>query len=329
MDQCLIAGERKNYNPCLINISFNTNNHLSFTFNINMTDNQRKIFKLLRWVFYSLALLLIIDFVPKFLSPSLAETNSEAGQILKWIERAVFFVVFMMASFAVIALIQHFFTKDIEKNKTKHEAAESKQLLRIDVRFQFVMAVITLVIVVGFVILLNILVFRPEAILDREHLGDVPFFAKIIVGLLYIVAHFLLIVFGARLIKGMPPLFLATEKGFCYNPAGISMGWILWDDITEARETTIIYGNSVTVSPSIRPVLGLKLINPENYNDQAYAPLLKKMVDAAQQLNNFQTEGVGDVLLLPEDFGKDYEKVKTLFKEKTKPNVWQESIEQK
>ena len=85
---------------------------------MNMTDNQRKIFKLLRWVFYSLALLLIIDFVPKFLNPSLAQANSEAGQILKWIERVVFFLVFIIVSFAVIALLQHFFTKDIEKNKT-------------------------------------------------------------------------------------------------------------------------------------------------------------------------------------------------------------------
>jgi len=294
-----------------------------------MTDNQRKIFRAMRWVFYSVALLMIIDFVPKFLNPSLAETNSDVGQILKWIERVVFLLVFVTVTFAVIALIQHFFTKDIEKRKTKHEAAESKQLLRIDVPYQLVMGVIALVIILGFVILINIIVFSPGTILEVTYLDTVPFFAKIIVGLFYIIAHFLLIVFGARLIKGMPPLFLATEKGFSYNPAGISRGWILWDDITEARETTIIYGNPITTGPAMRLVLGLKLINPENYKKQAYAPLLKKLVDAGQKFNNFQTEGVGDVLLLPEDFGKDYEKVKSLFKEKTKLNVWQETLEQK
>jgi len=294
-----------------------------------MTDNQRKIFRAMRWVFYSVALLMIIDFVPKFLNPSLAETNSNVGQILKWIERVVFFLVFVTVTFAVIALIQHFFTKNIEKRKTKHEAAEAKQLIRIEVPNQFVMLFIALIFILGFVIIINIIVFRPEILPNAQDLNEAPFFTKAIVGLFYVIAHFLLIVIAARMIKGMPPLFLATEKGFSYNPAGIGTGWILWDDITEARETKIIQSSSVTRAPFLRSVLGIKLRNPEEYAVNNYAPLLKKVVKAGQKLYNFQTEGAGDVLLVSEDFGKHYENVKALFKERTKANVWQESLEGK
>jgi hypothetical protein len=80
----------------------------------------------------------------------------------------------------------------------------------------------------------------------------------------------------------MPPLFIATEKGFYYEPAGIGSGWILWEDIAE-------------VSAS-------------------YAPLLQQVVKFGQKFNNYQTEGAGDILLRPSDFGDQYEKVFALFK---------------
>ncbi len=86
----------------------------------------------------------------------------------------------------------------------------------------------------------------------------------------------------------MPPIFIATEKGFCYEPTGISTGWILWEDIAEVAESTI------------------------------YAPLLKYVVEFGQKFHNYQTEGVGDILLRPSDFGDQYEKVLALFKSKTK-----------
>jgi len=54
-------------------------------------------------------------------------------------------------------------------------------------------------------------------------------------GIFYVIAHFLIIVSGLRLINGMPPAFIATERGFLYNPSGISSGWILWEDVEEAR----------------------------------------------------------------------------------------------
>ena len=65
------------------------------------------------------------------------------------------------------------------------------------------------------------------------------------------------------------------------------------------------------------PVLGIKLIVPEDYNTAAHAPLLQRIVNWGQQFNNYQTEGVGDILLRPQDFGKEYEKVRNLIKEKS------------
>jgi hypothetical protein len=226
----------------------------------------------------------------------------------------------------LISLIQHYFTKNIESRKTHDEAANAKLIMRLEIPNQFVMSLFTLLLLCGFSVLLNTLLFSPETILDAEQINSLEYFEKILFGFFYVLAHFLLVVFTARLIKGIPPLFLATEKGFCYNPAGISTGWILWDDITEVRETEIIYGRSNSTGPTLRPVLGIKFINPENYKNQAYSPLLKKLVDAGQKLNNFQTEGVGDVLLLPEDFGKNYGKVKSLFKDKTKADVFKETF---
>lgn len=134
------------------------------------------------------------------------------------------------------------------------------------------------------------------------------------------VVLFLVIVFGLRFFKGVPPFFIATEKGFCYEPYGVSTGWILWEDISEVKETTILYGNSGRIGPRVVPVLGIKLINPETYNTAAFTPLLQKLVTAGQKVNNFQTEGAGDILLVPSDFGKDYDQVIALFKEHTQKN---------
>lgn len=62
-------------------------------------------------------------------------------------------------------------------------------------------------------------------------------------------------------------------------------GWILWEDIAEVRESEVLYGSSV---------------------------------NNGQKFHNYQTEGVGDILLRPSDFGDQYENVLALFKSKVK-----------
>lgn len=274
----------------------------------------------MRWFFYAVALLMIIDFVPKFLNPSLVQTNSEAAELLKWIERGIFFLVLAIVSFGVIALMQQFFFGRKLKNQPSNGAAEAKLLMKLEAPNQLAVNLILFLIIIMFSAGVNIILFSPDLIFEKEQIDHFQFVEKLIFGFFYVVTHFLLIVFGLRLFKGMPAVFIATEKGFCYEPAGISTGWVLWEDIVDVKETTILYGNSGRIGPRLVPVVGVKLINPEVYNTAAFAPLLQKLATAGQKINNFQTEGAGDILLVPSDFGKEYDRVIALFKERAKSN---------
>jgi hypothetical protein len=283
-----------------------------------MTENQKKIIKTLRWVVYPVALLLAVDFFIKFFNQSPLEVTKKNNQLFEQIDKVIMIVVFVIVCIGVIALLQQFFTKELIKTKSTRDAANAKLLLKIETPNQLAGSLILFMVALGFSVLLNIMLFSPESIFEQEQMDRFEIFEKIIFGFFYIIAHFLLLVFGLRLFKGMPPVFIATEKGFCYEPSGISTGWILWEDIQEVRESTVLYGSGVNNGPTLMPVLGIKLINPEEYNAAAYAPLLQQVVKLGQKLNNYQTEGVGDVLLSPSDFGSQYENVLALFKHKSK-----------
>ncbi len=291
-----------------------------------MTENQKIIIKKLQWIFYPVALLLLIDFIIKFFNHSPVEVNEKINQFFEWFDKAIIFVVLILVSVGVIALMQQFFTKEIIKPKKTQDAANAKLLIKIEAPNQLAGSLILSVVALGFSFLLNIILFWPETIFEQEQLDGFGISEKIAFGFFYVIAHFLVIVFGLRLFKGMPPVFIATEKGFCYEPAGISTGWVLWEDIVEVRESSVLQGSTAYSGPGLVPVLGIKLINPEEYNAAAYAPLLQRVVKIGQQLNNYQTDGVGDILLSPSDFGKKYDSVLTLFKEKSKSSFSYHSV---
>jgi hypothetical protein len=274
-----------------------------------MTGNQNKIIRTLKWILYPVILLLIIDFILNFFTHSPLEVNKKSNQVINWIDKGIMIVVFAAVVFVVAALMQQFFSKGKIKTKNTRNAANAKLILKIEAANQTAGSAILLVVALGFSVLLNILLFSPQSLLEQSELERFGLTGKI--------AHFLVIVFGQRLLKGMPPVFVATEKGFCYEPAGISTGWILWEDIREVRESAVLYGSGVNNGPTLMPVLGIKLINPDEYNAAAYAPFLQRVVNLGQKLNNYQTEGVGDILLRPSDFGRQYESVLALFKQKS------------
>ncbi len=286
-----------------------------------MTETQQKIIKKLQWIIYPLAGLMILDFILRFFSNSPADTNKQSFELLKWIDQAIWVIVFAVVAIGVIALMIQFFSTPFQKNTTQSEAAQANILLEINQKNQVLGSAILWIVALGFTVLVNILLFSPDTFLDEAARAEIQLFEKIIFGFFYVIAHFLTIVFGLRLFKGMPPVFIATEKGFCYEPAGISSGWILWKDVAAVSESTVLYGSSVNNGPRTVPVLGIKLINPENYNTAAYNPLLRRLVSLGQQFNNYQTEGVGDILIKPEDLGADYDKVKALFEQYTRKNI--------
>ena len=282
-----------------------------------MTGNQKKIVRTLQWIFYPLVALLLIDFILRFTSRSPVDTNREIDQLLELIDKVIMIIVFVVMGFVALALIQQFFTKQPQTTRDTQDAANAKLLLKIEKPHQTAGNAILLIIALAFSALLNMLLFLPLTLMEQEELDRFGLSEKIAFGFFYVLAHFLVIVFGQRLVKGKPPVFVATEKGFSYEPAGISTGWILWQDIQEVRESSVLFGSGVNNGPVLMPVLGIKLINPEDYNTAVYAPLLQRIVNWGQQFNNYQTEGVGDILLRPQDFGNEYEKVRNLIKEKS------------
>lgn len=288
-----------------------------------MTNNQQNIIKKLQWIFYPIVVLMIIDFFIKFTNHDPLEVNEKSNAVFQWIDQGIVLVVFAIVSIGVLALMQQFFTKDLFKTKETlgavdaSTAANAKLLLKIDAPNHLGGHLILFLTIMGFSALVNTVLFAPEILFEKDQIARFTIFEKIIFGFFYLITHFLVIVFGQRLFKGMPPLFIATEKGFYYEPAGIGSGWILWEDIAEVRESEVLFGSGVNNGPKLVPVIGIKLTNPEKYR-ASYAPLLQYVVNIGQKFHNYQTEGVGDILLRPSDFGNQYDEVLALFKSKVK-----------
>ncbi|MBT9483796.1 hypothetical protein [Sediminibacterium sp.] len=288
-----------------------------------MTNNQQNIIRKLQWIIYPVVVLMIIDFIIKFSNHDPLEVTEKSNPIFQWIDQGIVLVVFAIVSIGVLALMQQYFTKDLFKTKETlgaidvSAAANAKLLLKIDAPNHLGGHLILFLTIMGFSVLVNTMLFAPEIIFEKDQITRFTIFEKIIFGFFYLITHFLVIVFGQRLFKGMPPIFIATEKGFSYEPAGISTGWVLWEDITEVRESEVLFGSGVNNGPKLVPVIGIKLINPEQYR-ASYAPLLQYVVNIGQKFHNYQTEGVGDILIRPADLGDDYEKVVGIFKSKCK-----------
>lgn len=289
-----------------------------------MTNNQQNIIRKLQWIIYPVVVLMIINFFIKFTNHDPLEVNEKSNAIFQLIDQGIVLVVFAIVTIGVLALMQQFFTKDLFKTKETlgavdaSAAANAKLLLKIDAPNHLGGHLILFLTIMGFSALVNTMLFAPEILFEKDQIARFTIFEKIIFGFFYLITHFLVIVFGQRLFKGMPPLFIATEKGFYYEPAGIGSGWVLWEDIKELRESEVLFGSGVNNGPKLVPVIGIKLTNPEKYRT-AYAPLLQYVVKVGQKFHNYQTEGVGDILLRPSDLGDQYDNVLALFKSKVKP----------
>lgn len=288
-----------------------------------MTNNQQHIIKKLQWIIYPVVVLMVIEFFTKFYNYDPLGATKKINPVFEFIETGIMILVFAIVSIGVLALMQQFFTKELFKPKETlgsvdaSAAANAKLLLKIDAPNHLGGHLILFLTIMGFSALVNTMLFTPEILFNTDQINRFTIFEKIIFGFFYLITHFLVIVFGQRLFKGMPPIFIATEKGFYYEPAGISTGWVLWEDIKELRESEVLFGSGVNNGPKLVPVIGIKLINPEKYR-ASYAPLLQYVVKIGQKFHNYQTEGVGDILIKPSDLGEDYEKVLGIFKSKVK-----------
>jgi hypothetical protein len=277
-----------------------------------MNENQQRLLKTLRW-FTIPSFLLIVGFSlwPYITSGNKEEAAETSRQFFRLTE-LLMIVPLILFAFVVYALMREFFRK---RKTVDTKEALADVLIKIEAPHNKLGTVITLLVVLGFAVLVNLLLFSPETILQPQQLEEITIAEKSIFGFFYVLCHLLLIVFVRQLFT-TNYLFIATAKGFQYTPAGISSGWVLWEDIEEIRESSVLSGNNIG-GPKVVPVLGIKLRLPEKYAAN-YNPALQKLILLGGQLNNFQTEGAGDLLMNPADFGERYEEVKALIESRKK-----------
>lgn len=272
-----------------------------------MNENQRSLIRKLQWYTIPVMILWVLYAVwPHFTNGKQEEAAAASREFLKWIDLLAL-VPFFVCAYAAYALMREFFSK--RKTREWNDVGNAEVLLQVEVPNQLAGKILVLLFSLGFAAFMNLLLFAPLMILEPYQLKEITVFEKGLFFFFYVLCHFLVIVFSRNLFVNHP-LFIATTKGFQYTPAGISSGWVLWEDVEEIRESSILSGNKIGGATTV-PVLGLKLRYPENYA-AVYNPALQKLVQLAGKLHNYQTEGAGDLLLNPADFGEKYREVKVL-----------------
>lgn len=273
-----------------------------------MTETQKKIFKNLRWFFFILMLgIIAVQFLPYFF-PAFEPTAHKLKTFFGSLEHLIITLLFILFAFVVAGLIIHFI--QTEKKRNAEKPLPQDIILELKKPNEWIGKFILFFVISGFVGGMNFMLFKPDFLMEAEELKQIDTTAKLFFGLFYVIAHFLFVHFTLQLFRNHS-FFIATKDGFIYEPGHVSAGLVRWDNIAEIRETEVLYGNSNTNGPRMKPALGIKLKDPEAYN-QGYNPILKQLVAFGNRVNNYQTEGAGDILLDPSDFGKRYEEVKEL-----------------
>lgn len=273
-----------------------------------MNENQQRLIKKLQWILIP-AFILIAGFsLGPYITTGNREEADAAFRKFFLFTEMLMIIPLLFFAFVAYALMREFFRK---RNTTDTKEALAEALIKIETPYNKPGIAITLLVALGFVILANLILISPETIFGSEQLNAFTITEKLIFGFFYVLCHFLFIAFGRQLFT-TTYLFIATNKGFQYTAAGISSGWVLWEEIEEIRESSVLSGNNIG-GPASVPVLGIKLRSPEKYAAQ-YNPALQKLILLGGKLNNFQTEGGGDLLLNPAHFGQRFEEVKALIK---------------
>ena len=278
-----------------------------------MEQKQADLFKKLKWIFIPLILFMTLNYALVVLDP---KQKWWISRVFEFIDNSIWFVVLGIIAFGVLALMQNYFSPD---KKSTDEHKHDNILFELKMPYQWLGNLIFFILVLFMAIFMNFMLFDTEKFFEQEHIETFEMFEKVLFFLFYVICHFLLIVLFKRLFSATPPVFIASDKGFRCEPSGISSGWILWEDILEVKESYLLSGNSQSTGPREKLVLGIKLKNPEEYRKTSYSPLLSKLAQVSQRLYNYQTDGVGDVIIDPASLGKKYEEIKSLILSRIQP----------
>lgn len=142
---------------------------------------------------------------------------------------------------------------------------------------------------------------------------DLPLAFQVMAILVCVAGGFLLVHF-IRQYWTHPLILHLNDKGFEFNGAGVSMGFIAWEAVEKVEEVEVLATNASIIGARER-ALGIWLKDPETYY-QAWNLVMRKLMKANQEM-------YGATLLLPiSSFGKEYQRVKQVFQEKCQPASW-------
>lgn len=271
-----------------------------------MNSRQTKIIRILQFIFYPLAAIMLIAFAMDFfrvwsgVSPEISTAEDRVPET-DWVALGVVLLFW----FVFVALATEFVAREIFRVRPRDELGSV--LMEIGrshgpVRFIPLLAVTPLV--VGF----NVVVFRPNLL--GIDLQQVSFTEHLAFWLFYAIAHLLFVVFLLRAIRNRP-FFVMTDKGFLYEPGDLSPGLIRWEDVVEIKEAELLSGQGTVSGPTTRPVLAVGLKDPDKYSAR-YTPLLGMLNRLLTKAVKYQTEGPGDVVLAAEDFGTRFAEIRDL-----------------
>lgn len=279
-----------------------SNNNRPNSFN----ENQLKIIRKLQWIIYPLAIIFIaVEVLPEFI-PSFKEKLAVVKTLIGFIEKGIFLLMFLIFTWVLLGFILHEFSKNRQKIGYNNVILELKHK-------RSIVPFIVVLVVLAFVIFMNYLLFEPSTIIDENEQRNISLMEKSIFSFFYILVHFLLIVFSIRAIRN-PAYFILTNEGFFYEPADVSVGFILWKDIAAMKEDRLLVNRGGFAGPSTNAALVVSFKEPEKYN-RKYNFILRKFVELATKIIKYQTGGVGDIVLEPVGFGENYPKVKELLLE--------------
>ena len=270
-----------------------------------MNENQQKIIQALRWVLYPIALIMTVAFAWDFFAGAEGKLFQSASGFLDQVSDPLFLLVTLLFWFVFAALAFEFLRRELAGVQTRARMGR----VELSMRRPFVMGLLVPpVAVLGLVVLMNMIVFRPELVAFDA--GDTSIDAQALFWLFYGTGHFLLVVFLLRALRNKP-FFVLTDRGFLYEPGDLSTGLVLWCDVAGLREVDLLQGNTTVQGPRLGRTLVVSLKNADSYN-RHYNPLLRLLVAQSMKIVRYQAEGDGDMVVAAEDFGARYAEVREM-----------------
>lgn len=111
--------------------------------------------------------------------------------------------------------------------------------------------------------------------------------------------------FSLKIIITRPDIIRINEKGFEYNPSGVSSGFIEWSNVQEIKRAQVRTQQGQLNGPVWETAIGVKLKDPTPYKAQ-FNILIRKLIEVNTDMYDV------DLWIRISSLGKDSEKAEAL-----------------